>query len=641
MQDKDEKYIDNKYQRNGDILFVISYNTWDSVCNMYFSLKEGSKKSYLQWFPFSKLTNSDKEFIRSKEFYEKYISTAAFIFFPLAMYQSENFLQKADGSFRESSLVSPVLYLILQAIGKEIYERYSTSRPYNVLAYYAGNYKFMRPKYKQDYDNFFKELNSCIDEYQYFIKTDITNFFANINIDKLIVQIDAVCNSKKLVFTQIQLQLFKELLKYCGNGRFPLIENSVASSFLATIVYLDEIDNKLYNYITKNVSAFSDFRIIRYVDDMYILISSNKPIEFLHDAYNEIRNEYSSILKEYGLALNTKKCCFKETKEINHELKKSLYDEYFSGKKHDIEEMFNGSLYNFLKELSEELLYDSIDVEKYNQLIDKHFSAEDIEFTAGEVFNYFIYENDSELQTNSVITEIVRLVEQSISFISLDPKRLTIMIMKTKSDRAIKGFLNQLFKRNKAGKWNSYDTTIAISYLMQREFKHIDLLKILSQNHHDLYKYYFYNCKSSFLECFASEVTNKLCDTINMDEKARYLYFMYLCEIKRKNYMVAFAYFKNCFDRVTADLDFVYNYDPRKRKPNYKGFYKEGTFISFYSGFDNSGSIIQTAHKLRNANPLAHSSSDLLDDKNSTDNLKQNIKDLTSLICKYIEMKMK
>ena len=50
----------------------------------------------------------------------------------------------------------------------------------------------MRPKYKQDYDDFFKELNASIDEYQYFIKTDITNFFANINVDKLVAQIDKV-----------------------------------------------------------------------------------------------------------------------------------------------------------------------------------------------------------------------------------------------------------------------------------------------------------------------------------------------------------------------------------------------------------------------------------------------------------------
>lgn len=189
--------------------------------------------------------------------------------FPSAIHQSENFLQKGDGSFRDSSLVGPILFLVLQSIGMEIHNFYTPVRPTDVSVYYAGNFEHLRPKYKQDYDDFFKELNASIDEYQYFIKTDITNFFSNINVDKLIEQIDEVCNDDEVVFSQTQLHLFKELIKYCGNGRFPLIENSMASSFLATVVYLDVIDKALHKYISANITAFSSFRIVRYVDDMY------------------------------------------------------------------------------------------------------------------------------------------------------------------------------------------------------------------------------------------------------------------------------------------------------------------------------------------------------------------------------------
>lgn len=618
-------------------LFGVKYNTWKSVCDMYFSLKTGSLKAYLQWFPFTKLTKADKDTISGEDFYNKYIKTGSFVLFPPAMHQSENFLQKSDGSFRDSSLVGPVLYLMLQAVGKEIYDQYVSVRPSDISVYYAGNYEHMRPKYKQEYDDFFKELNASIDEYQYFIKTDITNFFANINVDKLIAQIDKVCNSDEVSFSQTQLHLFKELLTYCGNGRFPLIENSVTSSFLATVVYLDAIDTALHNYISNHVTAFSDFRIVRYVDDMYILISSDKPIGYLHEAYNDIRNEYSSILKEFGLALNTKKCCLKESKEINQELKKSLYDEYFNGQKHNIEELFSGALQKFLSDLSIELLLDSIDIEKYNELINKHFSSDDIEFTSSEVFNYFVYENEEELQSKPVVEEIVGLVKQSISFINLDPKRLTVMIMKTKEDRAIKGFLNQLFKRNRADKWNSYDTTIAISYLIQSQFIHIDLLDILSNRHPKLYGYYFHNCKSSFINTLTLHRVNKLREVIASDSKAHYLYFMHLCEMKRENYMAAFAYYKNYFDRVTADLAFVFVRDPRLKKPNYKGFYKESAFTSFYSEIDDSETVITKAHSLRNSNPLSHSSSELLDNNNTSNELSNSIKDLSKLIYGYID----
>lgn len=252
-------------------MFGIEYDTWKNICEMYFSLKEGTQKSYLQWFPLTKLSTSDKESIKNKDFFKNYIETGSFVQFPFVVEQSENYLQKGDGSFRDSSLISPILYLVLQCVGKEISRKYISQRTHSISVYYAGNYEEMRPKYKVDYDNFFKDLNSCIDEYQYFIKTDITNFFANINIDKLISQIDKVCNNDKIVLSQAQLHLYKELLNYCGNGRFPLIENSIASSYLSTVIYLDDIDTKLYSYIKNKIPSISSFRMVRYVDDMYIL----------------------------------------------------------------------------------------------------------------------------------------------------------------------------------------------------------------------------------------------------------------------------------------------------------------------------------------------------------------------------------
>ena len=112
---------------------------------------------------------------------------------------------------------------------------------------------------------------------------------------------------------------------------------------------------------------------------------------------------------------------------------------------------------------------------------------------------------------------------------------------------------------------------------------------------------------------------------------------MYLCETKRKNYMAAFAYYKNYFDRVTADLDFVFNRNPRLKRPNYKGFYHEGAFKTFYSNVDNSDDVISKAHKLRNSNPLSHSSSELLDNDNTSDELDDNVKALSKLIYGYID----
>ena len=328
--------------------------------------------------------------------------------------------------------------LVLQAVGKEVSNHYQPIRKVSIDAFYAGNYEHMRAKYKQDYDEFYKLINANIADCQYFIKTDVTNFFPNINLDILIDQIDKRANIGDINFTPTQLKMIKELLSYCGAGKFPTIENSVASSYLATIVYADEIDNRIYQFIEDKINSISGFKIIRYVDDMYILINSSFDIVKLHDAYNQIRNEYSSILKEYGLSLNTKKCCLKPAIEINDELKKSLYDEYFKGIEHDIEELFEEKFQEFLDALLVALKMDYIDVEHYNSLIEQYFSSDDIEFTSTEVYNHFIYDCEDTLQDSKVISTICRLINTDVSFISLDPKRLSIMIMKTKSTAAIK-----------------------------------------------------------------------------------------------------------------------------------------------------------------------------------------------------------
>ena len=83
--------------------------------------------------------------------------------------------------------------------------------------------------------------------------------------------------------------------------------------------------------------------------------------------------------------------------KINDELKKSMYDEMFNGGKCDIPELFAGQLESFLNDLTIELLFDSVDHDKYASKMAEYFTRKDVEFTANEVFNYFVYENDEKL----------------------------------------------------------------------------------------------------------------------------------------------------------------------------------------------------------------------------------------------------
>lgn len=616
-------------------MFGISYGTWKEICDMYFSLHTGTHKAYLQWFPFSKLSDEDKAEISGKPFFNKYIKTGGFVLFPEVMRHSENFIQKSDGSFRNATLVSPIYYLVLQSMGKEISTRYAPQRPVDVGVYYAGNYELKRPRYKQDYDDFFKAINAGAEQYQFFIKTDITSFFGNINVNELIDQINEVCNRATQTISQSQLLLLKELLLYSGDGYYPLIENSMASSYMATVIYLDAIDCELHEFIRTKVNNVSSFQMIRYVDDLYILFSSDKPLNQLAPVYNTIRNAYSSILKKHGLALNTKKCALKETTDLNEELKKSLYDEYANGEEMDIGAFFSGKLQGFLTEVYERICIQGLTNDHYTKLIKKHFSSTDIEFTAEEVLNYLVYENQAELKQSETSRILVKIINKDVSFLSIDPKRLSVMVMQSGNDSAVKAMLNQLFIRSRAGVWNSYDTTIAIAYLIQSMFRHIDLLNVIYTNNPDLYSYYYYACKTSFISQIKNEKYNRYLRCINNDSKATFLYFMSLCEKNRANHLGAYAYYKNFFDRISADMAFKAGVDPKCKRPNYNKYYKEAAFKNLYAGITDCDTVIEKAHKLRNENPLSHSSAGLIDSDSSSQDLIDTERDLDRLIDQY------
>jgi len=620
-------------------MFGITYDTWKEICNMYFSLGEKTQKSYLQWFPFSKLSDSDKDEICSEDFFEKYIATGGFVLFPEIMLCSENYIQKGDGSFRNSALISPLLYLVVQSVGMEVSKKYSSTRPVDISVYYAGNLKYKRAKYKKDYDDFFKDINASAEGYQYYIKTDVTNFFNTINVNTLIERINAICNRGDDTIPQAQLLLYKELLLYCGDGVFPLIENSVSSSYLATVVYLDPIDCDLYDFLRLRVPGITGFRMIRYVDDLYILFSSNRDTKGLNQIYNAVIYEYSSLLKEYGLAINANKCAWKQTKQINDDLKKSLYDEYVNEIEADLCAMFAGELERFLEDIYEQIGATGLTNSAYMNLIEKHFYRDDIEFTATEVFNYLVYDNRAELKSEEVSNVLERIIKRDVSILSIDPKRLSVMVIQAGGDRAIRAMLNQLFQRNRMGVWNSYDTTIAISYLIQSKFQHIDLLDVLYEKSKHLYAYYEYNCKTGFIGRTHREKPNRYLRCIGNDKKATFLYFMSLCEQKRSNHLGSYAFFKTFFDRISADMAYQTGGRAKKNGPSYQSYYHDKAFKALYSGIVNADAIIKQAHDLRNANPLSHSSAGLIDDNNTSQNIENAKRNLDSLIDQYSQMK--
>lgn len=616
-------------------MFGIEYNHWRLTCEAYQKTHVRRKEAYLQLYPLSRITNDGWEQLKSKAFYETYISTGSFVFFPHVMFHTKHFMQKDDGSFRDAELLSPVLFLLLQALGVELSELYFDGRPYNNSCYYAGNFEEEGFFYKSEYDKFYKELNECIDSFQFYIKTDISSFFSNIDVNRLVHKLDKKINSDTSELTPIQLNAIKELLNYCGSGSFPLVESSVTSSFLATVVFLEQIDVDLTKFIETTISCVDCVKLVRYVDDLYILLQCPEDSDYsvVHEASVEIRNKYSSLLKSEGLSLNTRKYAFRETKDICEDLKRSLYDEHYSEAVTEIEEFFPDALKEFFTAILKKLEYDCIDFDQYNQMIQEYFSRDDIEFTAEEVFNYLIYGAKSINNAEVVASTIARIAWKDVSVISLDAKRLLPLLIKIKSDAAVKRVLNRLFERHRQSIWNSNDTTIAIAYLLHSGFKHIDLLDAMSSEAPELYKYYHRYCKNGF-SLAAGEEYRLRCMAVGNDWITNYLYFMYIARGENSNAFEAFAFYKSFFDRITTDIAYAVGIE--KKKSNFEKYYKEKNLKSFYSSISTAETIIGRAHKLRNMNPINHASSGVIEKSERMNELSSCAKDLEEIINHFL-----
>lgn len=103
---------------------------------------------------------------------------------------------------------------------------------------------------------------------------------------------------------------------------------------------------------------------------------------------------------------------------------------------------------------------------------------------------------------------------------------------------------------------------------------------------------------------------------------------MFLVEQSKHNNLAKFAFYKNFFDRFTADMAFITSMSQMQKRPNYNRFYKEPEHKKFYSSITDADKVIENAHKLRNANPLSYAYAGLIDKDSTSSDLDDSIEDM-------------
>lgn len=607
--------------QNYDNFLGISKETWDQTVNNYLKISNRYLSRHLQWYPLNTLKLSKS----SDQFYEKVIKKGYFVFDYNFMKVYDNYLQKSDGSYRQAQLISPLLYLILEAICREIY--HSVDSYFNSNhSLYAGNLDTNEITYQKQYDLFYKEVNILSDSYSHYIKTDFKDYFRYIDIDLLFSMIERETHN----ISSFHIYIYKLLFTYIGKGSFPILENSTGLSYLATKVYLNDLDKSLDDYLAKN-DDITNYSIIRYVDDLYIFFNP-KNSNNLNKIFLDFKNFYQSQSRQLNLTLNNSKTNWKQSIEIGEDLKNSFYGGEIYNEQTDIHEVKIETYVDFLDLLIERR---PLTIKKYQDTIKQVFSFESIELSEYEVYNYILYKLSKKFIGNTPIIEKLKLIILE-DIRSYDVKKISVAVLNTKDGELIRNFLNILFNIEE---WHDSENYAAIIYLLNRNFKHEDLISTLllnlEQKNNTLYQYIEDFCLdySNLNPYLIEDRFNLSSNVIDISTTTSQLYFLYHYEISKGNYLSGHSYFKSFFDRITAEIQFYYGVeDSDAKKPNYKKYHQIGILERVYKEKSGSKEILQTAHKIRNSNPINHGSADLIKGQYDQEQILKSIDQLSGLL---------
>ena len=601
----------------------LKYDDWVNACEIIEKYSKDFGKYYLQLYPFYKW--NDLSIIKEENYFNSYIKNGFFLNNYSNFDLIDNYSKKGDGGFRRRYLITPIFYIYYIAIGLHIEKNYKQTRNEKIFVKYGGDFENDILHYDTSYQSFINHVDHSSKKYKYYCKLDISDYFNKLDINKLISLL-----SNKMGLSAMDQLFLKEFLLSIGKGNFPQTECGTTSVFLATIVYFELIDNKLYNFLTKD-EDITAFEICRYVDDLYIFMDfdgrkNKRKIE------NRIVTTYESIIFEYNLSINKNKIAFKPTSCIYEDLKSfSLIPDLLNTNVF-IPLEFQVKLYQFLNELSKFSEKQSFNYEDYRELINKYFENPDSKFHANQILYVLIYRNIDWLHAPKIISKITDIISNDIDVISVDPRKLVSLITNTKDENLIKKFLYRLFQKSENHLWNVNHNFMALQYLLNRNFKSSKLINSIKINSPEITsfieKYYINDWRGSVITNEQLLLSSKIDISMN---KLILFKFLEITSVKQKNYLEAQSYNKNYFDCVTNCIEYKY-IGKKSQKINYTTTQLKNIYVSGLSFSTQDFDNIQNLCNKRNENPLCHANGKLLTSHNMVKDISDTITKTNDLI---------
>ena len=589
----------------------ISYDIWKDACNL---VKEYSKKYgkfYLQIYPFYKYNNLDV--ISSEIFFKTYVANGAIFTNYNNFDRIDNYCRKSDGSYRKRFLLSPILYIYYIALGLYFSKKYNQIRNNEIFVEYGANFENGDLHYRNSYRNFVKYIENNCCEYNYYYKLDISDYFNKIDIDKLTFRL---ANSFK--FNQKEQMLFKEFINWCGGGNFPQTECGVTSSYLATIVYFDIIDNRLYNLLSKEKNI-KKFKICRYVDDLYILLDIDGRLN-TNSIENRISSLYENLIYQYGLSINRSKSSFRSIDNIFSDLKSfSIFEDCEENV--EIPKEYKEYLLKFLTELSQYAEKDGLNYQEYLKLINKYFDDPDSAYHATQILYVLLYKNVSWLKESKVTKKITKIIENDFNVLSVDPRRLISLIVNTHDEKLIKKFLNKLYCTSEEGNWLISHNFMSLQYLLYRNFSSSKLLNKMRQYSPEIVDFIVKFYKNDWRKNIISiNVDHQIMKLNYKDTSISFFKFLEIISIKNGDVLKAQAYNKNYFDSITKNIELIKGLSTDKDKINYRKEDLKRIYVGELGVSSNMWNSINNLCDRRNKNPLCHASCNIFHSKRDLSN---------------------
>lgn len=181
-----------------------------------------------------------------------------------------------------------------------------------IKSFYGGDLKFDEGTknlvlnkdttlYYKHYNKFKSELIKEIKhtDNKIFIRLDIQNYFDNVRISKLLslLKKNLKPSEQKIYnFDSSTIEQIDFFYKFLGNGvdNLPQSDNNIISNFISHLylIFGDLIIEDALEEINYNYNIVSDFKIIRYVDDIYIAIDFKAITVFDLDYNEDTRNGF-------------------------------------------------------------------------------------------------------------------------------------------------------------------------------------------------------------------------------------------------------------------------------------------------------------------------------------------------------------